>query len=206
MTGHRQRYSVVAHIEKDPAGGAVLLNTTLPHLARGRYLVNRDALTEWRKLKILAPEEKKRLRALLEKIELVNIRQSALFRILEAIVDVQSRYFFSRQKSRMRPLTMRSLASRLGLAASTVCRAARERSVIVPWNEEVAIADLLPSRRDLLEFILDELMKESNFQKLSDSALGSQISQAFGIDVPRRSLNECRRQWQKKTAAGAGES
>lgn len=185
-------YTLIAHIEMN-AAGAVSFSAASPHLARGRYSINREALEEWQKQEALAKEERKHLRTLLEKIELANIRQNTLMHILETVVENQRRYLVSQKKSDMRPLSMRALARQLSLAPSTISRAAALRSVILPWKEEVPLAGLLPIRRQVLEHVLDEILTDPASRKLPDSALARRLERDFSIAVSRRTVNECRR-------------
>lgn len=185
-------YTLIAQIETSPSG-TVSFTAASPHLARGRYSINREALDEWQRQKILSREQSRQLRSLLEKIELANIRQNTLLHILETAVENQKRHLLSRKKSDMRPLSMRALARQLSLAPSTISRAAALRSVILPWKEEVPLAGLLPIRRQVLEHVLEEMLQDPENRKLPDSALAGRLDRDFSLRVSRRTVNECRR-------------
>ncbi|MBI4669248.1 MAG: hypothetical protein HY747_08685 [Elusimicrobia bacterium] len=192
-------YTAVAHLERDPLQShGIALSWTMPHLARGRYAVNHEALAEWQRRSALTKAEKKNLRRLLQKIELINMRHTTLFRVLEAVIERQTGFLVSQSKSRRRPLSMRSLASYLGLAPSTISRIAANRSVVLPWNEEVPLARLMAGRHEVLKSVLGEILESRGalaapLRKLSDQALVQSIRRDYNLIVSRRTVNEVRR-------------
>ena len=190
----RIRHPVIAEIETGPGfpDKPTLLWTSLP-LARGRYAVDQDALGRWKESGTLSPRENRHLKTLLEKIDLINARQKAVFRVLEATVEKQREYLCSQRPSSLKPLTMRALARDLGMAASTVSRVAAGRSVLLPWKAEAPLAGLFPGRHRVLGFALDEILSERPRPELSDASLALLIRQRYGLAVSRRSVNDNRR-------------
>lgn len=194
LTTAGRRYTLVAQIHPDTSlEKRYSLSLTLPHLARGRYRVNQEALAQWLHDKVLNREEKKRLKKILESIEFANIRQNTLMRILEAISEKQSSYIASGEKTKRRPLTMRSLSKELGVAPSTISRLVALRSIRLPKTGEAKLSDLLPNQREVLTSVLEELLTRPENKNLSDQALTQKIQSEFHITVSRRTTNECRR-------------
>lgn len=188
-------YHMIARIERDPREQESLYFQFLsPHWARGRYEVAYDKLEEWKRTRGLAPEERRRLRRLLKSIELLNMRQNTLFQILSRITSVQAAFLNSRQGHRRRPLSLRELARRIGVAPSTVSRAVARRSVELPWGEEVPLKSLLTGQRAVVLSVLGRWMEKGEVgPRVTDEALMRRLAGEAGIAVSRRTVNECRR-------------
>ncbi len=158
--------------------------------ARGLYNVRYDLLEKWKK-KSLSGEERKRLRHLLKRIEIVNLRQSTIFRILEALAKLQAEYLRTREDDHLRPISLRLLAHRLDLAPSTVSRALHGRCVRAPWGAELPLIRLVPGRRNVLREILGRWSHESTLQG-TDAALARRLKTDYGIAISRRTVNAVR--------------
>jgi hypothetical protein len=192
---HGIRYNCIAAIEQDVREGENLYFRFLtPHWARGRYTVDYERLEEWKKGREFGPGEKRRLKQVLKKIELLNMRQDILFQILSRIVTEQSSYLRSRLGYRRRPLSLRELARRIGVAPSTVSRAVGNRSTQMPWGEEIPLKTLLSSQRSVILSVLGEWRERGELgDDLTDEKLMRRLASEAGITVSRRTVNECRR-------------
>ncbi|MBI2069639.1 MAG: hypothetical protein HYT79_03475 [Elusimicrobia bacterium] len=189
------RFTQIARIEVDEASPErPLFLFNLPYMARGRYLINQQVLDELKDRGVFKTrEEKKSLRRLIEKINLANLRQSTLFRILETVCAAQAKYLATGKTALKKPLSMRSLARELCLAPSTISRAAHGRGVKLPWGQEAPLSALMPARREVIRSILDEVLplwpKE---KKRSDRRLSKEVQARYGLAVNRRTLNAVR--------------
>lgn len=163
------------------------------HWARGRYQVRYDLIERFKGGAALSAEERKRLPRLLKRIETVNLRQNTLFRIIESLSRLQLAYLGSRHEEKKRPISLRQLAHRLDLAPSTVSRALSERSIKLPWDEEIALIELLPGRRRVVRRIVAAWLKEGG-ESLTDAVLAERLLKEFGIRVSRRTVNAVRHQ------------
>ena len=192
---HGIHYHCIAAIEQDVRDGENLYFRFLaPHWARGRYALDYERLEEWKKGREFGPGERRRLKQVLKKIELINMRQDILFQILSRIVTEQSSYLRSRLGHRRRPLSLRELARRIGVAPSTVSRAVGNRSAQMPWGEEIPVKTLLSSQRSVILSILGEWCKRGELgDDLTDETLMRRLASEAGITVSRRTVNECRR-------------
>ena len=161
-----------------------------PHWARGLYQVRYDALEDLKTARELSAEELKALPHLLKKLETINLRQSTMFRILETVCKVQAAFLKTRLDDQKKPVSLRMLARRLDLAPSTVSRALAERSVRLPWEQEIPLIELLPGRRRQLRLILGRWLKED--ASPTDSALSARLKEEYGISVSRRTVNAVR--------------
>jgi RNA polymerase sigma-54 factor len=122
------------------------------------------------------------------------MRQDMLFQILSRIVTEQSAYLRSRLGHRRRPLSLREMARRIGVAPSTVSRAVGNRSAQMPWGEEVPLKSLLSGQRSVILSILSEWRERGELgDELTDERLMRRLAGEAGITVSRRTINECRR-------------
>lgn len=189
------RYHCIADIELDPRDPESLYFRFLSaYWARGRYVVDYDKLEAWKKRAGLSGTERRRLRQILKRMELINMRQDTLFQILSRTTTEQSAYLRSRLEHRRRPLSLRELARRIGVAPSTVSRAVGNRSVRLPWGEEVPLKTLLSGQRLVILSILSEWERRGELGAgVTDEALMRRLASESGIAVSRRTVNECRR-------------
>jgi hypothetical protein len=189
------RFHRIARIEMDPRDPENLFFQFLaPHWARGRYELDYEELEEWKRREALGPAERRRLRKLLNRIELLNMRQDTLFQILSRITSTQSAFLRSRMEHRRRPLSLRELARRIGVAPSTVSRAVGARSVELPWGQEIPLKDLLSGQRLVILSLLARWNESGEIgPRTTDEQLMRRLAHEAGIAVSRRTVNECRR-------------
>jgi len=167
-----------------------------PYWARGLYQIRYEALEDWKRAETLSGGERKRLRHLIKKLETLNLRQNTLFRILEAMTKVQADYLRSRDETRLRPVSLRTLAKRLQLAPSTVSRAMSNRSIHMPWGREAPMASLVPGQRRVLRDVMSQWLEEG--VQVSDAALAERFKKEYGIQISRRTVNAVRNEMLKR--------
>ncbi|MEK6544328.1 MAG: hypothetical protein AABZ44_07850 [Elusimicrobiota bacterium] len=194
-------YNCIARIDKDPSNvDGFYFEFLSPHWARGQYEVDFDQLDVWKRSKNLSSEEKRQLRAILKKIEFLNMRQDTLFNIINRIIVNQTPYLNSRNDVKRRPLSLRELARRIGVSPSTVSRAVGRRSILLPWGEEMPLKSLLTSQRTVILTILKHWIETDKLATMStDGLLTEKLAQEYGIVVSRRTVNQCRRLAQQGT-------
>lgn len=162
-----------------------------PHWARGVYQIRYDLIEDWKKRKLLDGQERKRLRHLLKRMEIVNLRQNTLFRILETVTKLHGDYMRSRREDQKRPISLRMLARRLDLAPSTVSRALSGRSLRLPWGREVPLIELVPGRRNVLREVMARWL-EAGEATGTDAQLRNRLKKEYSIQVSRRTVNAVR--------------
>lgn len=189
------RYHCIAEITRDPrADDTLYFQFFSPHWSRGKYVIQYERLEEWKKKRNLTKEQKRNLRQLLKRIELLNMRQDTLFQILSRVTTEQSAYLRSRQDARLRPLSLRELARRIGVAPSTVSRSISNRAVRAPWGEEIPMKSLLTGQRVVILAILSEWARQGQItDQVTDDELTRRLAEESAISVSRRTINDCRR-------------
>jgi len=176
-----------------------------PHWARGRYQVRYDLLERFKDGGTLDSEERRHLPHLLKRIETVNLRQNTLYRIMESLGRLQLEFLQNRGDARKRPISLRQLARRLDLAPSTVSRALSGRSVRLPWDDEIALIELLPGRRRVVRRIMADWFS-AGAGELTDAALADRLLKEFGIRVSRRTVNAVRHEVASRKGKAASAS
>jgi DNA-directed RNA polymerase specialized sigma54-like protein len=189
----QKRVIRLAHLETDEAG-EVHFALASPHLARGRYDIHYDRLEALASGDGMTPEQKRHLRAFIRRLELVNWRQNTLFRIVDLLCHGQRGYLKDRDALKRSPITQRQMSRKLSVAPSTVNRAIQDRSLVMPWGEEVLLEELFCSRKELCVEALERLEAEDkDFSRLADHQLQNKLKELVGVSVPRRTLNTYRR-------------
>jgi DNA-directed RNA polymerase specialized sigma54-like protein len=184
------------------ADGEARFDLLSPHLARGRYDIRYDRLQAVSDGSELTPEEKRHLKAFVRRLELVNWRQNTLFRIMDLLCHHQRGWLAVRDALKRAPMTQRQMARKLAVAPSTVNRAIQDRSLVLPWGEEILLEELFCSRKNLCVDALEHLEEgDPAFSRMADRELQEKLKSIVGVSVPRRTLNTYRR-----TAAARDES
>lgn len=187
-------YTPIAKIEIDREG-ELTISYLSPHLAAGRYILNRERLES---LKItMNGRERRTLSELIRKIEWVNLRRASLQKILAEIILRQEPYLRTGEMERLLPMPQRQVAQTIGVAPSTVSRAIYSKSAILPWGEEKTLKDFFVHKKKMVRERLSEIMSDSirsRNGKLTDAKLRDLLMQRFKIKVSRRSVNLYRKE------------
>jgi len=180
----------VGHILKNE-DGSYSISFFSPHLARGRYEVNREELKKWIKERKLEKDQVAQLRKFVGIIDLLNLKQGAFMSCMEYVLGAQKEYFDTQDPAKLSPVSLRQVARILHFSPSTVCRTIGLRSVLLPWGHEVRIAHLMPGKRKVLVSIVEKFI-ESGQNTTTDLALTKKIVEGYGIKVSRRTVTACR--------------
>jgi DNA-directed RNA polymerase specialized sigma54-like protein len=184
-------YSMIAAIEINR--GNLNIGYFSPGYARGRYEIDYTKYEHFLGEGSFSAREKKEMRRLLQKLELINARKDTINKLLQNIVKKQARYLESGDRKALLPFTQKELASETGLAASSVSRAIRYKSLRLPWDEEVPLKDLLPGPKQFKKRIIKQLLQtESGLT--SDKATRSRLIEKYGISISRRSVAKLRQE------------
>ena len=182
----------IAHLKV--SDGEVRFEFYAPYWARGLYHIRYELIERW-KAGDLSPLEKARLPSLIKRIEALNLRQSALYRVFESLSKIQIEYLSTRRLENLRPISLRGLARRLDLSPSTISRSLSHRSVRLPWEKEVPLISLLPGRRRVLRELVEIWLGDS--PAMTDAEIASKLKMERGISVSRRTVNSVRHQIEK---------
>lgn len=185
------RYSKVASVERDKTG--FLISYFSPSLARGRYVINYERFEKLRTDGILTETEAREAGQLLRKLELINTRKNTLNLVLQNIVERQTLYLESADPKSLLPFSQQELAEKAGLAASSVSRAVRGKSIETPQGQEVPLKQFFPRTKTHKKGLIKQLLTgENSFH--SDEAISDELRGKFGVSISRRSVANLRKE------------
>jgi DNA-directed RNA polymerase specialized sigma54-like protein len=185
------RYVKVASVER--GGGGFVIGYFSPSLARGRYVVNYERFEKLKVDGVLTETEARKAGQLLRKLELINTRKNTLNLVLQSIIERQALYLESANPKSLLPFSQKELAQRIGLAASSVSRAVRGKSIDTPWGQEIPLKQFFPRTKTLKKGLLKQLLTgENSFP--SDEAIRDELREKFGVNISRRSVAHLRKE------------
>lgn len=158
-----------------------------PLMARGVYKINYEKLHKLKQVGVLDKQEKKRLQDMVKWLELVNSRKKLIFRILQLLPAKQKDFFLKGDWELLISLTQRMMAHELKITPAALCRAIRNRSIVMPHGEEVPLIRLFPSRKEILKKKIAPLIEKNS--RLSDRMIQRLVQEKFGVSLSRRSIN-----------------
>jgi len=160
------------------------------YYARGLYVINEKRLSEVKTSGLLSEDELNRIDSLLRQIEVINWRKKCIYKIIENLVKIQ-KPFFERRKTII-PLSQRRLAVEAGISPSSVSRIIRNKSLLLPWGEEMPLAAFFRKQKYYIINIIKHLRPHPG-KKLTDIEICRIIEKKCGIKISRRSVNLYRR-------------
>jgi len=133
------------------------------------------------------------VRAARELIRLVERRGETLAVVAEAVVAHQAEFFATGDPQRLRPLDQKTIARATGLHESTICRALKNKHVLLPDGIllpfDVLFDESLPAKVELQRLVAGE----SPYRPYSDDELAALLAQR-GYPMARRTVTKYRLQ------------
>lgn len=185
-------YTRIGSIEKNRAGDFTV-NYFSAQAAKGRYDIDYQELEFLRKKEPHSPIEFGKIDSLVKKLELVNIRKTILWQIVDKIISVQNSYLCSGKYDDLVPCTQKTIAAEIGINPSIICRLIQYKTVILPWGEEKKLKELLPHRKELIKSKLKDII-DTGKESFSDSQLKHKLERDFNMVVSRRSVSQYRQE------------
>ncbi|MCM1111365.1 MAG: RNA polymerase factor sigma-54, partial [Clostridium sp.] len=193
-------------VEPDGAGGVTLsMPNTVPQLRieeqynlddrtierrrRGASKVEADALTFIRRKRDEATDF----------IRAVSMRQQTLWNVMRAIIRIQKEFFTTFDRSSLRPMILKDVASLTGYDLSVISRATSGKYVGTPlgiyplkffFNEKPK-EDLDASAQQILDQITEIVGGEDKHRPLSDEAIAAELA-SRGYEIARRTVAKYR--------------
>jgi RNA polymerase sigma-54 factor len=136
-------------------------------------------------------------------IDAIKQRQQTLLKTMNAIVDYQYDYFLEGDESRLRPMILKDIATKINMDISTVSRVANSKSVqtdfgIYPLKYFFSESITTDSGEDVsskeVKYILKEIIEGENKRKpYSDDKLEKMLNDK-GYNIARRTVAKYREQ------------
>ena len=137
-----------------------------------------------------------------ELFEMLSFRYDTLYRVTESLAELQREYFLSGQ-DKLRPLTLKQVADRLGIHETTVSRAVNGKSIrtrygTIPYKQLFAGGYRVESGEEIAAGTIKDKLKEiiaaeDPRHPLSDDAIAGKL-QGMGFPVARRTVAKYRTQ------------
>jgi hypothetical protein len=194
-------YTKIASIEKDR--GNFIIGYFSPVYARGRYIIDHGRFERLLADGRFTAREAKEGKQLLQKLQLINTRKDTINILLQSLVRKQTLYLETGDKMSLLPFTQKELASEIGLAPSTVSRAIRYKSVVIPWGEEIPLKHLLPGPKQFKKRLIKQLL-HTEPRLVSDEATRARLLEKFGVAISRRSAAKLRQELKLPARGKAG--
>lgn len=179
-------YSAVAGVMV--SGGKPSLAFFNRQIWKGRYQIDGDRYSKM--VESLPAADARRLEGFLREMGLIDRRKTTLYRVLEALIESQSRFLITGDPDEREPLTQRVLCDRLDIQPSVLNRLIATKSIQLPWGLQAPIKTLLPSRKSLLRDRLHDLIRQD--PEASDLDLRKKVERLYGASLSRRSISQYR--------------
>lgn len=173
-------------------GGNITLSYLSLSSARGRYEIDYARLKALERT--LPTERKKRLRGLIGKMELANMRKGVLHNILLQLIDCQHKYLITEEEDDIKPVSQREIARTLAINSGVLNRIVSGKSLALASGRAVPMGSLFLSRKDWMKAALGRLLAERGGESPADGELAALLRERTGVRVSRRSVNDYRRE------------
>jgi RNA polymerase sigma-54 factor len=144
-----------------------------------------------------------KLNIALEMMRSISRRKLTLRKVIETVVSIQEKALRS-GLSELKPLTFREVAAKIGMHESTVCRAAMNKYVRLPYGETVPLKKLFSgklasstggdavSATRIKGFIVEIVGREDKKKPVSDRDITEELTKKHSLKVSRRTVTKYR--------------
>jgi len=195
----RPRFFLIASFEWEKDNLVIRPTKEESYLVKGRYQINYQRFKELVDTGKIKKDQADRMVKLLQQLEMINRRTTAIYRILHHLKEFQSAFFKSGNLLDLLPSSQSELARCLNFHPSTVSRAIANKSILTPQGEERPIEFFYSRRwtRNLIrKVILEEkerVQKRSSSSPLTDELIRQKIIKDYGINLSRRTVSKYRK-------------
>ncbi|MDD5688414.1 MAG: hypothetical protein PHE88_11360 [Elusimicrobia bacterium] len=172
------KYNKLALVERT-SNDDFTINFFSPNLARGKYEI------DYEKLEIL---KNKKIKSFVRKLELVNIRKTVIYKILESVILHQKEFLFSSDLDKRRLLTQRELAEHINVNPSIICRSIMNKSIEFRSGKEIPLKNFFLNKKDIKISLIKTIINK-NKANISAEKIKKIIKNDYRIDIPRRSIS-----------------
>jgi len=172
------------------------------YLVKGKYSINYEQYEELYQKRNLAPERLNRISKIFKMLNLVNRRTTTIYQIIYYIKETQSDYLYSGDPGRLRPLTRRELARRIGVHPSSITRVMADKSISTPQRKELPLKFFFPSQKEITKNYLQDLMEEEKIllqdhrlpRPYSDEVIKARLYRDYRVAISRRAVAKYRKE------------
>ncbi|MFQ5834989.1 MAG: hypothetical protein ACE5HR_03610 [bacterium] len=192
----------IASIEREGDELVIYPHLKEDYLVKGKYSINYERYEELYRKRNLAPEILNRTSKIFKMLNLVNRRTTTIYQIIYHIKETQSDYLYSGDMGRLRPLTRRELARRIGVHPSSITRVMADKSIGTPQRKELPLKFFFPSQKEITKSYLQDLMEEEKIllqdnrlpRPYSDVVIKGRLYRDYHIAISRRAVAKYRKE------------
>jgi len=193
-------YSTIASIEKEDDGFSI--GFFLAEHVEGRYVyvIDFDKFEEMKKRREFDRDELGRIKALFDKLRLVNSRKTIIYRIIQSILELQRGFLDSGSSKDLKLLTQAFLSKTIGVDSSIISRAISRKAIRTPQGREIALKTFFPTRKEMGKELIRQIIGREGTEirnkivkkPYSDGEIRRKLKEDYGVSVSRRSVSEWR--------------
>ena len=192
----------IASIEREGDELVIYPHLKEDYLVKGKYSINYERSEELYRKRNLAPEKLNRVSKIFKMLNLVNRRTTTIYQIIHHIKETQSDYLYSGDPGRLRSLTRRELARRIGVHPSSITRVMADKSIGTPQRKELPLKFFFPSQKEITKSYLRDLMEEEKnllqdrrlSRPYSDEIIKARLYRDYHIAISRRAVAKYRKE------------
>jgi len=192
----------IASIKREGDKLIIYPHTKEDYLIKGKYSIDYRRYEELYQRKNLATKELNRISKIFKTISMINRRTTTIYQIIYYIKEVQSDYLYSGDMGRLRALTRRELARRIGVHPSSITRVIANKSIGTPQKKELPLKFFFPSQKEISKSYLQDIINQEKVlleihtlnYPYSDELIRNRLYQNYRIGVSRRAVAKYRKE------------
>jgi len=177
-------------------------HTKEDYLIKGKYSIDYRRYEELYQKKKLAAKELNRVSKIFKTISMINRRTTTIYQIIYYIKEVQSDYLYSGDIGKLRALTRRELARRIGVHPSSITRVMANKSIGTPQKKELPLKFFFPFQKEISKSYLQDIIDQEKVlleihtlnYPYSDELIRDRLYQNYHIAVSRRAVAKYRKE------------
>ena len=192
----------IASIEREGDELVIYPHLKEDYLVKGKYSINYERYEQLYRKRNLAPERLNQISKIFKMLNLVNRRTTTIYQIIYYIKETQSDYLYSGDPGRLRSLTRRELARRIGVHPSSITRVMADKSISTPQRKELPLKFFFPSQKEITKSYLKDIIDQEKAlleihilrHPYSDELIKDKLYQNYHISVSRRAVAKYRKE------------
>ena len=129
----------------------------------------------------------KKTKSFIRKLELLNLRKTVVYRILERLIRHQKEFLSTGDLEKRNLLTQKELSKEIITNPSIVCRVIVNRSVETPLGMEIPLKNFFVNQKDIKKLLVKRTIEKSK-KHLSAEKIKQILKNDHQVNISRRSI------------------
>lgn len=129
----------------------------------------------------------KKTKSFIRKLELLNLRKTVVYRILERLIGHQKEFLSTGDLEKRNLLTQKELSKEIITNPSIVCRVIVNRSVETPLGMEIPLKNFFVNQKDIKKLLVKRTIEKSK-KHLSAEKIKQILKNDHQVNISRRSI------------------